>query len=223
MPDELKILIFGASGFAREVASWAEMATWGGRRFRLLGFIDDINPNRIVNGRQVWRLSDAARLHEGAFVVAAVGDPQLRERLMAKAEEAGLRSSPPLIHPTVGYDREFVTIGDGTVMCPGSTLTTNLRIGRHVQINLHCTVGHDAVLEDYVTLSPGVHVSGNVTIKRSAYLGTGAVTIDGKYDQPLVIGEGAVVGAGAVVIKDVPAGVTVAGVPARALLKAQGQ
>jgi acetyltransferase-like isoleucine patch superfamily enzyme len=77
-------------------------------------------------------------------------------------------------------------------------------------------LGHDVSLHDYVTLAPGVHVSGKVAIGHGAYLGTGAVTVDGGYDQPLVIGERAVVGAGAVVTRDVPPATTVVGVPARA-------
>ena len=88
-----------------------------------------------------------------------------------------------------------------------------------MQINLHCTVAHDVELSDFVTLSPGCHVSGRVSVGRRAFLGTGAMTINGEPGRPLVIGEGAVVGAGAVVIKDVEPKSTVFGVPARPLLR----
>jgi sugar O-acyltransferase (sialic acid O-acetyltransferase NeuD family) len=208
------LVIFGASGFAREVAAWAERATWQGVGFRLVGFIDDINPARTLRDRPVRTLRDTTSACS-AVVTVAVGDPELRERLAAEAQSAGLTPSPPLIHPSVEYDADGVTIGDGTVVCGGCTLTTDIRIGRHVQINLHCTVGHDVVIDDYATVAPGVHISGKTHLGRGAYLGTGAVTVDGEYDRPLRIGDLAVVGAGAVVTRDVPSATTVVGVPAR--------
>jgi sugar O-acyltransferase (sialic acid O-acetyltransferase NeuD family) len=211
----IDLAIFGASGFAREVAAWAERATWSGSEFRLVGFIDDVSPGGELRGRPVVTLVEMARTKRPAFVVA-VGDPTLREQLVQAAESAGLPVAPPLVHPSVQYDEDHVTLGNGTVICPGTILTTDIAVGSHVQINLSCTVGHDVSLHDYVTLAPGVHVSGKVAIGHGAYLGTGAVTVDGGYDLPLVIGERAVVGAGAVVTRDVPAATTVVGVPARA-------
>jgi sugar O-acyltransferase (sialic acid O-acetyltransferase NeuD family) len=211
----IDLAIFGASGFAREVAAWAERATWSGSGFRLVGFIDDVSPGGELRGRPVVTLVEMARAQRPTFVVA-VGDPALREDLAQAAESAGLSAAPALVHPSVQYDEDHVTLGHGTVICAGSILTTDIAVGSHVQINLNCTVGHDVSLHDYVTLAPGVHVSGKVAIGHGAYLGTGAVTVDGGYDQPLVIGERAVVGAGAVVTRDVPVATTVVGVPARA-------
>ena len=215
VPPRLDLAIFGASGFAREVAVWAERATWRGSTFRLVGFMDDVNPGGELRERPVMTLAEMASTHRPAFIVA-VGDPALRERLAGEAQSAGLSAAPPLVHPSVEYDDDHLSLDEGTVVCPGCTLTTDIAVGRHAQINLHCTVGHDVRLEDYATLAPGVHVSGKVLIGRGAYLGTGAVTVDGDYDRPLVIGERAVVGAGAVVTRDVPADTTVVGVPARA-------
>jgi sugar O-acyltransferase (sialic acid O-acetyltransferase NeuD family) len=214
-PPIIDLAIFGASGFAREVAAWVERASWGGSRFRLIGFIDDVSPGGELRGRPVLTLAEMARAKRPAFVVA-VGDPALREDLVRAAESAGLPVAPPLVHPSVQYDEDHVTLGPGTVICAGSILTTDIAVAGHVQINLGCTVGHDVSLHDYVTLAPGVHVSGKVAIGHGAYLGTGAVTVDGDYDRPLVIGDRAVVGAGAVVTRDVPPATTVVGVPARA-------
>jgi sugar O-acyltransferase (sialic acid O-acetyltransferase NeuD family) len=212
--NRLDLVIFGADGFAREVAAWAEHATFGAVAFRLVAFIDDPNPGGMLRDRPVLHSRDVSEVGEPVFVVA-VGSPGLRQRIAAEAEAAGLRAAPPLVHPTVDLDLERVSIGDGTVVCPRCTLTTDIEIGRHAQINLHCTVGHDVRLGDYATLAPGVHISGRVSVGRGAYFGTGAVTIDGTRDKPLVVGEDAVVGAGAVVTKEVPPAVTVVGVPAR--------
>lgn len=215
MGDRLSLAILGAGGIARELASWAEQAQWDSTGFRVVAFIDDPHPDRTLHDRPVIRLAELDRTESVAFV-AAVGSPALRRRLAEEAQDAGLDAAPPLVHPNVVMDRERVTLGAGTVVCPGTTLTTDIVVGRHVQINLHCTVGHDARLGDYATLSPGVHVSGWVTLGPGAFLGTGAVTVDGREGTPLTIGADAVVGAGAAVIGDIPADTTVVGVPARA-------
>lgn len=209
------LLIFGAGGFGREVASWAGRASWDGDGFEVLGFIDDGLDAERLNGRPVLSLEAAAARHPGAGVLATVGDPGLRERLIAKALDAGLVATAPVIHPNVEYDHEYVQIASGVVICAGSILTVNIEVHEHAQINLDCTVGHDAVIGAYTTLSPGVHISGNVTLERRAFFGTGAVTVNGLPGRPLKIGEDAVIGAGAVVTRDIEAGITAIGVPAR--------
>lgn len=209
------LLIFGAGGFGREVASWAGRAQWQGQGFEVAGFVDDNAPAAELNGRPVLTLAQAAARHPGAAVIATVGDPRLRERLIGKSLEAGLVPAPPLLHPNVEYDHEYVAFEDGAVVCAGTILTVNIVVQAHAQINLDCTVGHDAVIGAFATLSPGVHISGNVTLEPHTFIGTGAVTVNGHPGRPLTIAAGAVVGAGAVVTKDVAAGVTVTGVPAR--------
>ena len=213
---EQELLIFGAGGFGREVASWVHRAAWQGHGFKLAAFVDDNPVTDELNGFPVLTLAQAAQRHPDAGVLASVGQPRVRERLIAKAAELGLRPTAPLLHPNVEYDQQYVSFGDGVVVCAGSILTVNIEIESHVQINLDCTVGHDVVLQAYATLSPGVHISGNVTLERCSFLGTGAVTVQGMPERPLVIGADAVVGAGAVVTKDVAPSTTVVGIPARA-------
>jgi len=216
-PEAHELLIFGAGGAGREIAIWAERASWGGRPFRVLGLMSDDDFGQVIAGREVWTLADAARRHPGAFVLVAVGDPRLRSRLLELALQAGLRPSPPLVHPFVWaeLDADTVTLAEGVVICPGSIVTTNVAIGAHTQINVACTVMHDCRLGDFSTLSPGVHVSGNNVLEPFVFVGTGAVTVQGRPGEPLQIGEGAVIGAGAVVTANVAPGATVVGVPAR--------
>lgn len=103
-------------------------------------------------------------------------------------------------------------IGEGTIICAGNMITVDIKIGKHNIINLGCTIGHDAVLEDYVTLYPSVNVSGMVHVGHTSELGTGTQIIQG-----IAIGENTVIGAGTVVVKDIPSDVTAVGSPAKVI------
>jgi sugar O-acyltransferase (sialic acid O-acetyltransferase NeuD family) len=204
------LVIIGAGGFAREVYSWLR----GSRRL-VTGFIGEGD----VSGRSIYGIPVYSSI--GAFTAAvgrcsfivAIGDPKAREAAWSRAIAAELVPCKSIVHSSVvlGYD---VEIGDGSIVCPGSILTTNVKIGQGCILNLHTTVGHDAELKSFVTTSPGVKVSGNVTIGSNSYIGTGAVI-----REKLMIGSGVTVGMGAVVVKDLLDPGTYVGNPAKKLSK----
>jgi sugar O-acyltransferase (sialic acid O-acetyltransferase NeuD family) len=211
-----ELIIYGAGGFARELAWLASEATAAGlQSLRVVALVDD-NPEaagRLINGMEVMGFEAACnRFPQAAFSIG-IGSPRARQVLRAKVEAAGFRMLT-LVDPLARISRTS-TIGTGSVICAGVIVTTNVTIGINVQLNLDCTIGHDAILEDEVTLAPGVHVSGRVHIEQGVYIGTGAVLINGSEDRFLRIGRHSVIGAGASVIRDVPADVTVVGVPAK--------
>ena len=109
---------------------------------------------------------------------------------------------------------ENVKIGEGSILCPFVTLTSDVTIGKGFQANIYSYVAHDCVIGDYVTFAPAVKCNGNVHIGDHVYIGTGAIIHQGKPNRPLKIGKGAVIAAGAVVTKSVPDGITVFGNPA---------
>ena len=98
----------------------------------------------------------------------------------------------------------------GTFYCPGSQITVDIEIGRHVLVNLNATIGHDAVIGDYCTINPGANISGNVTIGEGCFIGTGATIIE-----KVTIAPWTVIGAGAVVVEDITEPGTYVGVPAK--------
>jgi len=92
----------------------------------------------------------------------------------------------------------------------GSILTVNITIGEHVIVNLDCTIGHDAIIKDYCTLYPSVNLSGNTHLNSCVELGTGCQVIQG-----ISIDTETIVGAGAVVVRNLPANCTAVGSPAK--------
>ncbi len=204
-----QIAVYGAGSFGREVAWLAEQCG-----HEVVCFIDDGVPQgTVLNGFPVLPLARYLDEHQGVPATCAIGAPATRELVVGIAETAGLRFVT-LVHPRTERSR-WIEIGHGSTICAGNILTTNITIGKQVQLNLDCTVGHDAIFGDYTTVAPGVHVSGWVHFRRRCYVGTGAVIINGSREAPIVIEDDAVIGAGACVTRSVPAGATVVGVPAK--------
>lgn len=144
--------------------------------------------------------------------VVGISDPSKRQELTRIFDQAGLEAVS-LIHPTavIGFD---VQIGVGTVVGAGAIVTTNVRLGCHVHLDRLVNIGHDCVIENFVTAHPGAIISGGVHLKQRSTIGAGACILPGRQ-----IFSDAVVGAGAVVTKDVADSVTVVGVPAEPLHK----
>lgn len=215
MKEKNQIAVYGGGGFGREVAWLAKECLHHHQNGEVVCFIDDNIPQSIINSISVMSLADVKVKFSQAKIVSGIGVPKIRELTMNKSAAAGF-SFTILIHPRVEIS-EWVDIGEGTIICAGTILTTNITLGRHVQINLDCTIGHDVVIKDYATLAPGVHVSGYVHIGKRVYIGTGAVIINGTKDNPLKIGDDAIIGAGACVTQSIPDGMTWGGVPAKPL------
>lgn len=205
------LVILGAGGFAREVWWLSEEMNEDARRWNVLGFIDETagTRGRILCDLPVLGSFDWFETRgEKPLVVCGAGSNRTRRRFVARTRALGLGHAT-LLHPGVRMSR-FVEVGEGTVVCAGSVLTTQVRIGSFVNVNLGCTVGHDTVVEDFCNLSPGVHLSGAVHLERGVDVGTGAVVLPGRR-----VGGDSTLGAGAVVTADVPPRSVAVGVPAR--------
>ena len=218
MSQEL-FAVYGVSGCGRGVMPLArsQLRRQGISDDRLV-FVDDNPDASVVNGQRVMTyaqfLSEPARTR---YAVLAIANSTVRERLALRCAEDGVAAwSVAAANVEILDD---VQIGVGAILCPFVTVTSNIQIGKHFHANLYSYVEHDCVLGDYVTFAPAVKCNGNIVIEDHAYVGAGAIIKQGRPGQPLVIGKGAVVGMGAVVTKDVPAGATVVGNPARFLVK----
>ena len=103
-----------------------------------------------------------------------------------------------------------MNIGEGCIICANTIVTVDVTIEKFSIVNLACTIGHDAHLKSYTTLYPTVNVSGFVQIESGVEIGTGSQIIQG-----VSIGTGAIIGAGSVVVRDIPPHCTAVGVPAK--------
>lgn len=211
MEELKKLYIVGAGGFGREVAWLVERINAVNPTWNLVGFLDD---NETIHGKLedeypvLGGCSYLAGTNEECWVVCAVGSSKVRKKIIEKLHGYANVKFATLIDPSVIISKR-VSIGEGTIICAGTIVTVDITIGSHVIINLDCTIGHDAVLQDCVTLYPSVNVSGNCTIGECVELGTGMQIIQGRS-----VVKDTIVGAGAVVVKDIVEAGTYVGVPA---------
>lgn len=208
------LYIIGAGGFGREVAWLVERINAISSTWNIKGFIDD-NPSileKLEGGYPVVGDTEfLLKQTEEIWIVCAVGNAKVRRDIVKKIEQNPVICFATVIDPSVLLS-ERVTIGEGSIICAGSILTVDISIGKHVIINLDCTLGHDDIISDFVTIYPSVNVSGNVVVGTCAELGTGMQIIQGKK-----IGRESILGAGAVVVRDIPEKCTAVGSPARVI------
>ena len=215
-----RFAIFGASGYGREVVPFARQQLQAAleKGDADLVFVDDHPTAPVVNGQRVltyaeWLSEPASSRH----ISVAIASSRVRAQLVKRCALDGVKFFEVRAANVVQLDE--VQLGEGAVLCPFVTLTSNIRIGQHFHANIYCYLAHDCVVGDFVTFAPGVMCNGNVYVEDHAYIGTGAVIKQGLPGEPLIIGCGAVVGMGAIVTKSVPPGVTVVGNPARPFIK----
>ena len=213
-----QVAIFGVSGCGRGVMPLARDQWAASGEPHSLVFVDDHPTAAECNGHPVMTYNEWVALSATSrHINIAIANSAVRQKLVERCIADGVQFFEVRAANVVQMDD--VQLGEGAILCPFVTLTSNIRIGKHFHANLYSYVEHDCAIGDYVTFAPGVKCNGNVVIEDHAYLGAGAIIKQGQPGKPLVIGRGAVVGMGAVVTRSVPPGATVVGNPARLLVK----
>ncbi|WCN83510.1 acetyltransferase [Micromonospora sp. LH3U1] len=211
------VVMVGVGGMGREVYAVIRLlntSASGEPPWRVLGFVDDYptEPNvELVHrlgvaflGSTRWLATQPSSTH----VALGVGHPRLRRETDQAIARYGLPAAT-VVHPAAEIGPDCV-YQEGLFAAGGARVTTNVLLGRHVHLNQNCTVGHDAVLGDYVSVNPLAAVSGYCRLEEGVMVGTTAAVLP-----RLTVGRDATVGAGACVTHDVAGGVVVMGVPAR--------
>jgi sugar O-acyltransferase (sialic acid O-acetyltransferase NeuD family) len=207
-----RILILGAGGHAQVVGDALLAMQENGQGIEVVGFVDD---DVTLHGRTFLDLPVLGPLgrldeipHDSSVV--AIGDNRTRARIADRLAARGERLSSA-VHPSAVIARDVV-IAPGAMICAGAVVNTASRIGAHAILNTGCTVDHHNVIGPCAHVAPGAHLGGEVTVGEGALVGIGASVAPRRH-----IGAWSIVGAGSTVIRDVPDGVTVVGVPARPL------
>lgn len=206
------IVIIGAGNYGREMAQLIRDINQDKTQWNLLGYIDETaeKQDTILNNTPVlggFEWLEKNRKHQ-ISAVCAVGNPKGKFTLINKLKPFDM-NYPNLLHPSVARN-DYIEIGHGNIICWGSFLSVNIKIGNHVSINPGCGIGHDTIIMDYSTLYWDVTLSGNVTIHEGCEIGSKAEVMPQKS-----VGSWSIIGAGAVVVKDIPENCTAVGVPAK--------
>lgn len=206
------LVIAGAGGFGREVCQLVHDINSVTPMWQLLGFLDDYNHSLdcLSHYPPILGNLESYRSHDRPAIVCAVAKPQSRARMVARLNELDAQWTT-LVHPTASVGAGS-TIGAGTILCRGATVTVDATIGEHVHLNCNSVVGHDARLGSLCTLSCFVDICGNVQLDDGVFLGSHASVLPHAH-----VESWATVGAGSVVVTRVLAGETVFGVPAKRL------
>jgi sugar O-acyltransferase (sialic acid O-acetyltransferase NeuD family) len=218
-----ELVIIGAGGFGALAASAADdinafsvknngIAPWD-----VVGYadLDTTKRGTLRAGRAVLgTISDVGHDFQGheLWFFCAIGDNSARRKMVDLTEEFGWEAAT-LVHPTAIVHKS-VKIGVGSFIGPASVVSINAKIGNHVLIDLHVSVGHDAVIKDFCGVFPGARVTGLCCVEEYALVGCNATLLPGTH-----VGERAVVGACSLAHGLVEPGTTVLGVPARTIYR----
>jgi sugar O-acyltransferase (sialic acid O-acetyltransferase NeuD family) len=212
MADKLKpLVIMGAGGLGREVAWLVADINRQKREWDFVGFVDDGVQGQTPEGYPVLGTLDYFfELSSHPWVVVAIADSQVRKAITQRLHTQGINIAT-LIHPSVSMS-EYVKIKSGSIICSGTVITTNVTLGQASIVNLGCFIGHDTVLEDFVSLMPAANLAGEVRVGEGSYFGLNSCVINRTN-----IGKWSIIGAGATVVNDIPDYSVAVGVPARAI------
>ena len=205
-----RIVIVGAGGFGREIASWC-LDSFGSKTNII--FIDDTKKGAVRIGSHELTIAYTLKEYKKTNndkILMGLANPLAKKNIAENFQKRGIQFST-FVHKSV-IASPGAKLGKGTIVCPNSVLSDNVVLGKFVTVNLCCTVGHDAFLDDYNTLSSHVDIMGGCKIGKMVFWGSGSRIIPEKY-----IADGCKIGAGALIMHNISEAKTVYCPPSRTL------
>ncbi|MDY7000466.1 MAG: acetyltransferase [Thermodesulfobacteriota bacterium] len=206
----MKILVLGAGGHGRVVADILLRMREAGRDVEPVGYLDDdasLHGKKFL-GIRVLGPFDALPTVRHDAVVVALGDNAVREKVFRRLDASG-ENFITARHPCAVIPPD-VSMGKGCMICAGVVVNTGTKIGDNTILNTSASVDHDNIIGDHVHIAPGVVLGGDVIVGNGVLIGIGATVMPRK-----TVNAKSVVGSGAVVCGNIPAGVLVSGIPAK--------
>ncbi|MGL5575942.1 MAG: NeuD/PglB/VioB family sugar acetyltransferase [Sarcina sp.] len=205
------IIIIGAGGVGKEVAWLIEQINQRKLTYKIIGFVDDdakkLNTN-IIGYKVIGNLDYLKKINYQGDLVVAIANYEVKKSIINKLKEQKVQF-PIIMHPNIKLHKS-VEVGEGSILYEGSIISPNVKIGKYVIISPKCGVGHDSIIEDYVSLLWNVSISGNDFIEEGVLFSSGSTIIQGKR-----VKKGSIIGAGAIVIKEIKETGTYIGIPAK--------
>ena len=210
MKKLINVIIWGGTGQAKVVRPIIE--SQGAQIVAVFddtpGLIPPFDDIPLFNGQKDFESWKSKNLGPMGYCIA-IGNPHGEARLRLSNYLKGYGLEPYSVIHSSSIIEEGVHLGEGVQVMAGAVIGVNVRIAEQCIINTRVSVDHDSVLEEGVELAPGVTLCGEITVQRCAWIGAGANVLP-----RITVGEGSIVGAGALVNRDVKKAVVVVGVPA---------
>ncbi len=211
------IVIYGAGSVGRLAEQIIADINREQKQYNLLGYLDDDDQKQGSSLNQLPILGGINWLKGNPHTQVVIGfsSPSQKKVLAERLQQNGHHHFATLVHPGTWISKR-VEIGEGSMIYPGVHLDVDIRLGKFTLINKLATIGHDTTMGDYVTVSPGVNIGGINQIGEGVEFGINSCSI-----QHLQIGSWATIGAGAVIIRDVPKGAVMVGNPGKELKRSK--
>lgn len=207
------LVIFGASGFGKEVHQLICDINRVKEEWELIGFLDDNVDlhGKFINGLPVLGGVDFLKSFLDISVLIAIIDSNLKERIVEKIRAISESIDfPNVLHPTIFINDKYISLGVGNIVSQYCLFTANIEIGDFNTFNTRVTIGHDVKLGNYNSFNPNVQISGNVYIGSFNFFAVNSVILQG-----ISIGNSNYIGACSLVIKGIKDGIKVFGIPAQ--------
>lgn len=209
----MRIAIYGAGGFGKEVACLITRINAQQQQWELIGFFDDGKPaGSPVSryGKVLGGMETLLQVDEPLAVAIAISDNKAVRRLRKTITNPNV-TFPNLIDPTLFMvDPVTVVMGEGNIIQNDCMISCDVSLGDFNLINDHVVVGHDNRIGSFNGIMPGAHLSGGVTVGNNNMLGVACVVLQG-----ITIGDGVTLGANSVLMTQPRNNKTYLGVPAR--------
>lgn len=199
----MELVIIGAGGHGKVVAEIAKK-----NNYTIKGFIDD-NPNiKNVGNYQVLGNWECIEQYKDCSFFVAIGNNEIRKKKLEELISNNYRIVTLVDSSAV--ISSSVKLGLGSVVMPNATINVGTTLGKGCIVNTASSTDHDCKIGDYVHICPGVHIAGTVSIQSNTWVGIGTSIINN-----LNIGENVMLGAGSVVVDDIPSNTKAYGIPAK--------